>query len=240
MFVGHFAVAFLLWRLFPQVPLSVILIAVSFPDLLWSILVPAGVETVRINPDSPLQKFVVFEKFPYSHSLVLGSIISLPIGLLIAAILNNPLVVPVFVAGSASHWLLDTVVHLKDLPSSGIRWRPESRSWTVEERSTRIRRRICPLRDRHSVRSIRIFVSIRVDFRRSLSRNQSAIVLWGKQKEQRQILQLLRSASTDRIRIVHGNSCTSHLTKSHYVSSGKTELALIGRKERNRKMDHLS
>ena len=120
MFVGHFAVAFLLWRLFPQVPLPVILIAVSFPDLLWSILVPAGVETVRINPDSPLQKFVVFEKFPYSHSLVLGSIISLPIGLLTAAILNNPLVVPVFVAGSASHWLLDTVVHLKDLPVLGF------------------------------------------------------------------------------------------------------------------------
>ena len=120
MFVGHFAVAFLLWRLFPQVPLPVILVAVSFPDLLWSVLVPAGIEKVRINPDSPLQKFVVFEKFPYSHSLVLGSVLSLPIGLLIAGILNNLLVVPVFVAGSASHWLLDTVVHLKDLPVLGF------------------------------------------------------------------------------------------------------------------------
>jgi hypothetical protein len=119
-FVGHFAIAFLLWRLFPQIPLPVFLIAVSFPDLLWSILVPAGVEKVKINPDSPLQKFVIFEKFPYSHSLVLGSILSLPVGLLIAAILNNPLVVPVFVAGSASHWLLDTVVHLKDLPVLGF------------------------------------------------------------------------------------------------------------------------
>jgi hypothetical protein len=120
MFVGHFAVAFLLWRLFPQVPLPVFLIAVSFPDLLWSVLVPAGVEKVKINPDSPLQKFVIFEKFPYSHSLVLGSILSLPVGLLIAAILNNPLIVPVFVAGSASHWILDTVVHLKDLPVLGF------------------------------------------------------------------------------------------------------------------------
>jgi hypothetical protein len=120
MFVGHFAVAFLLWKLFPQVPLPVILIAVSFPDLLWSILVPAGIEKVRINPDSPLQKFVVFEKYPYSHSLVLGSVLSLPVGPLIAGILNNPLVVPVFVAGSASHWILDTVVHLKDLPVLGF------------------------------------------------------------------------------------------------------------------------
>ncbi len=120
MFVGHFAIAFLLWRLFPQVPLPVILIAVSFPDLLWSILVPAGIEKVKINPDSPLQKFVVFEKFPYSHSLVLGSVLSLPVGLLIAGLLNNPLVVPVFVTGSASHWVLDTVVHLKDLPVLGF------------------------------------------------------------------------------------------------------------------------
>jgi len=120
MFVGHFAVAFLLWKLFPQVPLPVILVAVSFPDLLWSVLVPAGIEKVRINPDSPLQKFVVFEKFPYSHSLVLGSVLSLPFGLLIAAVLNNPLVVPIFVAGSASHWILDTVVHLKDLPVLGF------------------------------------------------------------------------------------------------------------------------
>jgi hypothetical protein len=120
MFVGHFAVAFLLWKLFPQVPLPVILIAVSFPDLLWSLLIPAGVEKVRINPDSPLQKFVVFEKFPYSHSLILGSVLSLPVGLLIAGLLNNPVIVPVFVAGSASHWLLDTVVHLRDLPVLGF------------------------------------------------------------------------------------------------------------------------
>ena len=120
MFVGHFAIAFLLWRLFPQVPLPVVLIAVSFPDLLWSLLVPAGVEKVRINPDTPLQKFIVFEKFPFSHSLVLGSVWSLLVGLLIAGLLNNPIVVPVFVAGSASHWMLDTIVHLKDLPILGF------------------------------------------------------------------------------------------------------------------------
>jgi hypothetical protein len=120
MFVGHFAVAFLLWKIFPQVPLPVFLIAVSFPDLLWSVLVPAGIEKVRIYPDSPLQKFVVFEKFPYSHSLVLGSVLSIPVGLLIAGLLNNPIILLVFVAGSASHWLLDTVVHLKDLPVLGF------------------------------------------------------------------------------------------------------------------------
>lgn len=120
MFVGHFAIAFLLSRLFPQVPLPVSLVAVSFPDLIWSVLVPAGVEKVRINPDSPLQKFVVFEKFPYSHSLILTSVWSLIASLVVAGLLNNPLVIPVFVAGSVSHWLLDTVVHLHDLPVLGF------------------------------------------------------------------------------------------------------------------------
>jgi hypothetical protein len=120
MFIGHFAVAFLLWRLFPSVPLPVMLVSVSFPDLLWSLLVPAGLEKVQINPDNPLQKFVVFEKYPYSHSLILTNVWSLLIGGAIALVLNNPLVLPVFVLGSASHWILDTVVHIKDLPILGF------------------------------------------------------------------------------------------------------------------------
>lgn len=120
MFIGHFAAAFILWRLFPQIPLPVILISVSFPDLLWSILVPAGVEKVKIDPDSPLQKHVIFEKFPYSHSLVLGTLLSFIPGLVLSAIIGNLIVLPVFVVGSASHWILDTVVHLKDLPILGF------------------------------------------------------------------------------------------------------------------------
>jgi len=120
MFVGHFAIAFLLWRLFPSVPLPILLVSVSFPDLLWSLLVPAGVERVRINPDSALQKFIVFEKYPYSHSLVLTNVWSILVGGAIAVVLNNPLILPIFVLGSASHWILDTVVHLKDLPILGF------------------------------------------------------------------------------------------------------------------------
>ena len=83
-------------------------------------MVPAGVEKVRINPDSPLQKSVVFEKFPYSHSLVLTNVWSLVVGLVLSGVLSNPMVVLVFVLGSASHWALDTVVHLKDLPVLGF------------------------------------------------------------------------------------------------------------------------
>src|SRR5215472_4650571 len=120
MFIGHFAFAFLLWRLFPSVPLPIILVGVSFPDLLWSLLVPAGIEKVRINPDSALQKNIQFLYYPYSHSLILTNLWGLLVGLALGTALGNPLVILVFVIGSASHWLLDTIVHLKDLPILGF------------------------------------------------------------------------------------------------------------------------
>lgn len=120
MFIGHFAVAFILAKLFPEVPILVPLTAVSFPDLLWPLLVLAGVEKVRIDPDSPLQMHIGFLKYPYSHSLVLTNVLALVVGVVLAWISGIPIVALVFVLGSASHWLLDAVVHLPDLPVLGF------------------------------------------------------------------------------------------------------------------------
>ena len=120
MFIGHFAAAFLLAVAFPRSPVLIILIAVSFPDLLWGILVPLGAEKVRVDPGSPLQRTIQFQSYPYSHSLLLTNAFALVIGLILAAIVRNPLVAVVFVIGSASHWLLDTIVHLRDLPVLGF------------------------------------------------------------------------------------------------------------------------
>jgi hypothetical protein len=118
MFIGHFAVAYLLIALFPSVPPLVILVGVSFPDLLWPVLVLTGKEQVRINPDSPLQNAIGFTRYPYSHSLVTGSLIAAIPGLLIAYLIS-PVAGVVFVAASASHWLLDVITHLRDLPVLG-------------------------------------------------------------------------------------------------------------------------
>lgn len=123
MFIGHFAIAFLLARLFPQVPFLIPLIAVSFPDLVWPLLILAGIEKVKVNPDSPLQKYLVFEKNPYSHSIIFTNLVAIVVGLALARILRNPLVALVFTVGSASHWVLDSIVHLPDLPVLGFsRW----------------------------------------------------------------------------------------------------------------------
>jgi hypothetical protein len=120
LFIGHFAIAFVLILLFPHIPVWVPLIGVSFPDLLWSVLIWARKEEVVIEKDNPLQKSIIFRKYPYSHSLVLTNVISLAVGSLLAAGLQSLIVLPVFIMASASHWFLDTVVHLPDLPILGF------------------------------------------------------------------------------------------------------------------------
>lgn len=120
MYIGHFAIAYLLIRLVPSVPPLIPLIGVGFPDILWPVLIFLGVEKAEINPNSPLQKDVRFTSYPYSHSLVVSFIISCIAGLALASIIN-PIAGVVFVIASVSHWFLDAVVHIKDLPISGFR-----------------------------------------------------------------------------------------------------------------------
>lgn len=118
MFIGHFAVAYLLIALFPSVPPLVILFGVGFPDLLWPVLVLTGKEKVAVSPGNPLQNAIGFTSYPYSHSLVAGSLIAAVPGIFIAYFVS-PVAGTVFVVASASHWLLDVVTHLKDLPVLG-------------------------------------------------------------------------------------------------------------------------
>jgi hypothetical protein len=119
MFVGHVAGAEILHQISPDTPLWVPLIGVGFPDLLWGTLVLAGIERAEIDPNSPLQKDIRFTYYPYSHSLVLTNIIALIPAAIIAAFLGIEAGI-VFVVASASHWVLDTIVHLPDLPVLGF------------------------------------------------------------------------------------------------------------------------
>jgi len=120
MYIGHFAIAYVLIRLFPGIPPLVPLLGVSFPAILWPIFIFLGIEKAEINPDSPLQKYIKFTSYPYSHSLVISFIISCFAGLLLAYGIH-PLAGVVFVLASSSHWFLDIIVHLKDLPILGFR-----------------------------------------------------------------------------------------------------------------------
>ena len=119
MFAGHFAIAFLFIGLFPDVNPIVPLAGVAFPDLLWPILVYARVEKIVVHPDAAPPMNVDFTRYPFFHSLVLGTGIAAVIGILLAIVLSLTSGL-VFVLASASHWLLDAIVHRKDLPVLGF------------------------------------------------------------------------------------------------------------------------
>lgn len=118
MFVGHYGPSFGLRRASGGVPLWVLFLAVQFVDVLWSVLIMAGVEKVRLTPgftaSSPLDLYYM----PYTHSLVASLVWSLLLGGLAALVWSRRggVVVGLCVI---SHWLLDLPVHVADLPLWG-------------------------------------------------------------------------------------------------------------------------
>ena len=119
-FVGHFGLAFGAKRLAPQASLGALFAAAQLADLVWPVLVLAGVERVEIRPGVTLVTPLDFVSYPYSHSLtglaLWAALFSFAYwlvarrrpGAAAAAVVASLLVV--------SHWLLDWLTHRPDLP----------------------------------------------------------------------------------------------------------------------------
>lgn len=124
MFLGHYGAAFALKRLEPKLSLGTLFIATQLVDLLWGAFLLLGWEHVRILPDPNPLLTLQFYDYPITHSLV-GA---LGWGIVAAAGYYSwptrdttrhwqaSLLVG---AAVASHWFLDLIVHLADLPLAG-------------------------------------------------------------------------------------------------------------------------
>ncbi len=116
MFIGHFAVALGAKRLAPRVSLGTLVAAAQLIDLVWPVLILAGVEVVRIDPGNTAHTPLDFVSYPFSHGAT--SV------LLWAAIFaglhwwrRRDLAAAWTLAGVVvSHWLLDALTHRPDLP----------------------------------------------------------------------------------------------------------------------------
>ncbi|MBV9993421.1 MAG: hypothetical protein JOZ72_19270 [Alphaproteobacteria bacterium] len=118
MFIGHYGPAFAAKPLARPVPLWLFFVAVQWMDVCWSALVLAGVEKVRIVPGFTQGSALDLYFMPYTHSILGAGALSLVFGLtaLFFARERRLLAVTVLAAASFSHWLLDYVVHVPDLP----------------------------------------------------------------------------------------------------------------------------
>jgi len=114
MFLGHFGVAFGTKTRQASVSLGTLFLATQFADLLWPTLLLFGVEEVTIQPEQVVPfKFV---SYPITHSLLLDLLWGLGLGLgywLLRRNVRGAVLVGLLVP---SHWLLDLVVHVPDLP----------------------------------------------------------------------------------------------------------------------------
>jgi len=115
MFVGHLAVALATRRTVPTVSLGWFVASVLALDLAWPIFLLTGIERVRIVPGATAVTPLVFDSYPWSHSLVMAILW----GLLLSGAVRLARVhlsTALVVALVASHWLLDFASHAPDMP----------------------------------------------------------------------------------------------------------------------------
>jgi len=117
MFIGHFALGFAAKRATPRVSLAMLFTAAQLADLLWPLLVAAGIEQVRIDPGNTAFTPLDFISYPYSHSLVTLVVWGVALGFVYTRVRGvNGLTFAVLASLVVSHWVLDFVTHRPDMP----------------------------------------------------------------------------------------------------------------------------
>ena len=116
MFVGHFALGFAAKKATPKTSLATLFVAAQLADILWPFFLAFGIEQVVIVPDKTAVTPLDFVSYPYSHSLLTLVIWGALFGGLYFARTKNSRGAVILAALVVSHWVLDWLTHLPDMP----------------------------------------------------------------------------------------------------------------------------
>ena len=116
MFLGHYGLAFGAKKVAPKVSLLTLFVAVEFVDILWPFLLMLDVEQVKIRPGFTEVTPFEFVHYPYTHSLVMGIVWGLICGGIYWLFQKDARSAIVVGLAVLSHWFLDVIVHVPDLP----------------------------------------------------------------------------------------------------------------------------
>jgi hypothetical protein len=116
MFLAHFGLGFAAKRVAPRLSLAVLFLAAQFADVLWPVLLLAGIEQVRIDPGNTSVTPLDFISYPWSHSLLTLAIFGVALGVICRLFVRARGVVVVIAALVVSHWGLDVIAHRPDVP----------------------------------------------------------------------------------------------------------------------------
>jgi hypothetical protein len=116
MFIGHFAVGLAAKKVVPGVSLGVTFGACQLLDLIWPVLVLAGVERVHVDHAATAFTPLAFESYPWSHSLGMSVVWSLAAFVLLKAFGRSQLEAGVITPVVFSPRLHDFLTHRPDMP----------------------------------------------------------------------------------------------------------------------------
>jgi hypothetical protein len=117
MFIGHFGLALGAKRAAPSVSLAALFVACELADLVWPVLVIAGIERLEIRPGITAMTPLDFVSYPYSHSLLTLCLWGVALAAVYLAVTRASAAAgAVLAALVVSHWLLDVVTHRPDMP----------------------------------------------------------------------------------------------------------------------------
>lgn len=117
MFVGHYGPAFAGKAGAASAPLWLFFVAAQFLDYLWATFILLGVEQARIVDGFTAMSALDLHHMPWTHSLVMAIVWSAAFALAArAAGVRGGAALSLLAATVFSHWLLDLVVHVPDLP----------------------------------------------------------------------------------------------------------------------------
>jgi hypothetical protein len=128
MFLSHYAAGLAAKKWAPKVSLGVLFLAAVWLDLLWSLFLLLGWESVRITPGITKVLPIDFADYSLSHSLVMASAWAALSGLVSLIITKNEKTSLVIAGLVASNWLLNVIFHHSDmylLPSydyASVKW----------------------------------------------------------------------------------------------------------------------
>ncbi len=121
MFIGHLAIAFILKKFDKKLSLGLTFFAVFFVEMIWAVLVLAGIEKVNIVAGFTAYNDLQLVFMPYSHGLVAtifwGALVYVIFRFLWFQIgTTKALAGAVMATAVVSHFVLDFISHTADLP----------------------------------------------------------------------------------------------------------------------------
>jgi hypothetical protein len=123
-FLGHYGLAFALKRAEPKVSLGTLFLAVQLVDLAWGATILLGWEKVAISPGWTAASPLRFLSYPITHSLAAAVLWAAAASAVWYTLptrdtSHHARAALVVALAVASHWVLDAIVHVPDLPLAG-------------------------------------------------------------------------------------------------------------------------